>query len=48
MWSARVASPSTALSLTVADLVPGGFRIWLIPHTLEVRQSSPAARRETA
>lgn len=24
------------MSLTVADLVPGGFRIWIIPHTLEV------------
>jgi len=24
------------MSLTVADLIPGGFRIWVIPHTLEV------------
>jgi riboflavin synthase len=24
------------MSLTVADLRPGGFRIWLIPHTLAV------------
>lgn len=24
------------MSLTVADLIPGGFRIWLIPHTLAV------------
>lgn len=24
------------MSLTVADLIPGGFRIWIIPHTLEV------------
>jgi riboflavin synthase len=24
------------MSLTVADLLPGGFRIWLIPHTLAV------------
>jgi riboflavin synthase len=24
------------MSLTVADAVPGGFRIWIIPHTLEV------------
>ena len=24
------------MSLTVADLLPGGFRIWLIPHTLSV------------
>ena len=22
------------MSLTVADLIPGGFRIWIIPHTL--------------
>jgi riboflavin synthase len=24
------------MSLTVADLLPDGFRIWIIPHTLEV------------
>ena len=24
------------MSLTVADLIPGGFRLWIIPHTLEV------------
>ena len=24
------------MSLTVADLIPGGFRIWVIPHTLQV------------
>jgi len=24
------------MSLTVADLIPDGFRIWVIPHTLEV------------
>ncbi|MCX6889399.1 MAG: riboflavin synthase [Verrucomicrobia bacterium] len=24
------------MSLTVADVIPGGFRIWVIPHTLEV------------
>jgi riboflavin synthase len=24
------------MSLTVADMIPGGFRIWIIPHTLEV------------
>ncbi|NBX34365.1 riboflavin synthase [bacterium] len=24
------------MSLTVAELLPGGFRIWLIPHTLAV------------
>lgn len=24
------------MSLTVADLIPSGFRIWVIPHTLEV------------
>ena len=24
------------MSLTVADVLPGGFRIWVIPHTLEV------------
>jgi riboflavin synthase len=24
------------MSLTVSDAVPGGFRIWIIPHTLEV------------
>ncbi len=24
------------MSLTVADLIPGGFRIWIIPHTLAV------------
>jgi len=24
------------MSLTVADALPGGFRIWIIPHTLEV------------
>ena len=24
------------MSLTVADVLPDGFRIWLIPHTLEV------------
>jgi len=28
------------MSLTVADLIPGGFRIWLIPHTLEVTNLS--------
>jgi len=32
------------MSLTVADLIPGGFRIWLIPHTLEVTNLS---RRRT-
>jgi riboflavin synthase len=32
------------MSLTVADLIPGGFRIWLIPHTLEVTNLS---RRKT-
>jgi riboflavin synthase len=32
------------MSLTVADLFPGGFRIWLIPHTLEVTNLS---RRKT-
>ena len=31
------------MSLTVADLLPGGFRIWLIPHTLSV--TNLAARR---
>lgn len=31
------------MSLTVADLLPGGFRIWLIPHTLAVTNLS--ARR---
>jgi riboflavin synthase len=24
------------MSLTVAELLPEGFRIWIIPHTLEV------------
>lgn len=24
------------MSLTVADVIPGGFRIWIIPHTLAV------------
>ncbi len=24
------------MSLTVADMIPGGFRSWIIPHTLEV------------
>jgi riboflavin synthase len=24
------------ISLTVAGLVKGGFRIWIIPHTLEI------------
>jgi riboflavin synthase len=24
------------MSLTVAELIPGGFRIWIIPHTLAV------------
>lgn len=24
------------MSLTVADLIPGGFRLWIIPHTLSV------------
>lgn len=24
------------MSLTVADIIPGGFRIWIIPHTLAV------------
>jgi riboflavin synthase len=24
------------MSLTVADVLPGGFRIWIIPHTLAV------------
>ena len=28
------------LSLTVADVIPGGFRIWIIPHTLEVTNLS--------
>lgn len=28
------------MSLTVADLIPGGFRIWIIPHTLEVTNLS--------
>lgn len=28
------------MSLTVADLIPGGFRIWLIPHTLAVTNLS--------
>jgi riboflavin synthase len=28
------------MSLTVADLIPGGFRIWVIPHTLEVTNLS--------
>ena len=32
------------MSLTVADLLPNGFRIWLIPHTLEVTNLS---RRKT-
>jgi riboflavin synthase len=32
------------MSLTIADLIPGGFRIWLIPHTLEVTNLS---RRKT-
>lgn len=32
------------MSLTVADLIPGGFRIWLIPHTLDVTNLS---RRKT-
>jgi riboflavin synthase len=32
------------MSLTVADLIPGGFRIWLIPHTLEITNLS---RRKT-
>ena len=26
--------------LTVADLLPDGFRIWIIPHTLEVTNLS--------
>ena len=28
------------MSLTVADVLPGGFRIWVIPHTLEVTNLS--------
>jgi riboflavin synthase len=28
------------MSLTVADLIPSGFRIWIIPHTLEVTNLS--------
>ena len=28
------------MSLTVAELIPGGFRIWIIPHTLEVTNLS--------
>lgn len=24
------------ISLTVADVLPGGFRVWIIPHTFEV------------
>ena len=28
------------MSLTVADLIPNGFRIWVIPHTLEVTNLS--------
>lgn len=28
------------MSLTVADLIPGGFRIWIIPHTLAVTNLS--------
>jgi riboflavin synthase len=28
------------MSLTVADLIPTGFRIWVIPHTLEVTNLS--------
>jgi riboflavin synthase len=28
------------MSLTVADLLPDGFRIWIIPHTLEVTNLS--------
>ena len=28
------------MSLTVADLLPGGFRIWIIPHTLAVTNLS--------
>ena len=28
------------MSLTVADVMPGGFRIWIIPHTLEVTNLS--------
>ena len=32
------------MSLTVADVIPGGFRIWIIPHTLEVTN---LARRKT-
>jgi riboflavin synthase len=28
------------MSLTVADVIPGGFRIWIIPHTLEVTNLS--------
>ena len=28
------------MSLTVADMIPGGFRIWIIPHTLEVTNLS--------
>lgn len=31
------------MSLTVADLIPGGFRLWIIPHTLEV--TNLAARK---
>ena len=28
------------MSLTVADLIPGGFRLWIIPHTLAVTNLS--------
>jgi riboflavin synthase len=28
------------MSLTVADMIPGGFRIWVIPHTLAVTNLS--------
>ncbi|HOX02961.1 MAG TPA: riboflavin synthase [Candidatus Paceibacterota bacterium] len=35
------------ISLTVANLIPGGFRIWIIPHTYEVtalRERTPGAQ----
>ena len=28
------------MSLTVADVIPRGFRIWVIPHTLAVTNLS--------
>jgi riboflavin synthase len=40
------------MSLTVADLLPAGFRIWIIPHTLQVtnlagRQAGSRVNLET-